>query len=885
MPELPSGTVTFLFTDIEGSTRLWEHEPAAMGSALARHDALVREAIDRHEGHIFMTAGDAFCAAFKAPRSALAAASEAQVALTNEPWAGRVPIKVRMALHTGVAEVRDSGYFGPPLNRVARLLAAGHGGQILLSLATQDLVHDYLPAGASLRDMGERRLKDLVRPERVYELVVPGLPADFPPLKTLDVRAHNLPIQSTSFVGREQEMDEVKGLLRTTRLVTLTAMGGTGKTRLSLQLGADLIDEFADGVWFIELAQLGDGRLVAQALATVLGIKEQAEESMIDTIVKRIDGHQMLLILDNCEHVIKTCAELCGALLASCPAIRIFASSRELLRIPGETAYRVSSLPLPDPKSTPRAESMSRYAAVRLFVDRAQAVSASFQVTDGNAPAVASICQRLDGIPLALELAAARMRSMSVEELNQRLDRRFQVLTRGSRTALPRQQTLRALIDWSYELLDASERTMFSRLAVFVGGWLLEAAEQVCAGEDISEDQVLDLLDSFVDKSLVIAEERSGITRYRMLESVREYARERLNEASDADSVRARHLQFYLALAEEAGSSLIGPKKGEWLELLDREQENLLAGHAECDHAAGGGALGLRLAHALKRYWLSRGLMMLGQRVTVEALARPDARARDLARCRALFAAGQFASFMARYAEARPRLEESLAIAHEIGDEWLSASITTTLALATLGQDDRVAARGYFDEGIVLSRKIGHKYELACALNGLAQLERMEGALDAADTLYRTSLALMREVGDRETEAVVLLNLAIVAIGRRSAAQAQEILTRVLAIAVEMQSKSLGQCTLDVCAALAALYGEWKRAARIFGTVEAQAEQTGYRRDPSDEAFLAPLIAQSRTVLGDDTFNEAETEGRAVSYDDAIDEARVWLASVHTSRN
>jgi predicted ATPase/class 3 adenylate cyclase len=883
MPDLPSGSVTFLFTDVEGSTRLWEHEPAAMGAAVARHDALVREAITRHAGHVFMTAGDAFCAAFQTAGSALAAACEAQVALTHEPWEGRARIKVRMALHTGVAEVRDSGYFGPPLNRVARLLAAGHGGQILLSLATQRLVHDDLPAGAGLRDMGERRLKDLIRPERVYGLVVPGVPADFPPLKTLDARAQNLPIQSTSFVGREHEMAEVKGLLRSSRLVTLTAMGGTGKTRLSLQVGADLIDEFADGVWFVELAPLSDARLVPQALATVLGIKEKSGESITETIVDGIDGREMLLILDNCEHLVRACAELCDSLLSSCSGIRILVSSRELLRIAGETAYRVASLPSPDPKAIPRAQSMSRYAAVRLFVDRAQAAKPGFEVTDGNAPAVASICQRLDGIPLALELAAARLRSMSVEELNQRLDKRFHLLTGGSRTALPRQQTLRALIDWSYDLLSPDERTMFRRLAVFVGGWALEAAEQVCAGADVPEDRVLDLLDSFVDKSLVITEERSGVTRYHVLETVREYARERLSEAGDGDFVRIRHLDYYLSLAEEAGSSLTGPKQGEWLDLLDRERENLLAAHAACNRAENGGARGLRLAHALKRYWVSRGLMMLGHRVTVEALARADAQARDLPRCRALFAAGQLASFMARYADARPLLEESLAISHEIGDQWLSASITTTLALATLGQGDQAAARGYFDEAVVLSRKSGNKRELACALNGLAQLDRMEGALGAADALYRESLALIRDLGDRETAALVLLNLAILAIGRRSGAQAQEILLEVLAISIEMQSKPTGQCALDVCAALAALCGEWKRAARFFGIVEGQAEQTGYHRDPSDEAFLAPLITQSRTVLGNDTFTHAETEGHAVSYDDAIVEARVWLSSLRVA--
>lgn len=879
MPDLPTGAVTFLFTDIEGSTRLWEHQPAAMGPALARHDALVREAIARHAGHVFMAAGDAFCAVFRTADNAVAAACDAQAALDKEPWA-EAQIRVRMALHTGVAEVRDNGYFGQPLNRVARLLAAGHGGQILLSLATQELVRNSLPEGVGLRDMGERRLKDLVRPERVYALVVPGMPAEFPPLKTLDARAQNLPIQLTSFVGREQEMDEIRGLLRSVRLVTLTAMGGTGKTRLSLQVGADLIDEFADGVWFVELAPLSDARLVPQALATILGIKEQPDESITSTVVKRVGDKEMLLILDNCEHLVTACAELCEALLSSCPGVRILASSRELLRIAGETAYRVPSLPLPDPKAIPHAESVSRYAAVRLFVDRALAVKVSFQVTDANAPGVASICQRLDGIPLALELAAARLRSMSVEELNQRLDKRFHVLTGGSRTALPRQQTLRALIDWSYDLLNTIEQAMLRRLAVFVGGWALQAAERVCAGEDVGEDEVLDLLDSFVDKSLVIAEERAGVTRYRMLETVHEYARERLNEARDGDAVPARHLEFYLALAEEAGAALTGPKQGEWLELLDLERENLLAAHAACDRAENGGALGLQLVHALKRYWFSRGLMMLGQRVTVEALARLGAQARDLARCRALFAAGQFALVMGRYAQARPHLEESLAIVHEIGDEWLSASITTTLALATLGQGDRAAARGYFDEALVLSQKSGNQRELGCALNGLAQLERMEGALDAADALYRQSLKLIRELGDRETEALILLNLAIVAIGRRSGVQARQILHDVLAISVEMQSKPTGQCVLDVCAALAALNGEWTRAARFFGIVEAQTEQTGYHRDPADEAFFAPTITEARDRLGAETFNGAAAEGRALSYDEAIEEAGAWLAGL-----
>jgi predicted ATPase/class 3 adenylate cyclase len=878
MPDLPNGALTFLFTDVEGSTRLWEKEPAAMSTALARHDTLVRDAIERHNGYVFMTAGDAFCAAFRNAERALAAACDAQRSLTTETWTGPVQIKARMALHTGAVEIRDNGYFGPPLNRVARLLAAGHGGQILLSAAAEQLLRGALPAGATLRDMGERRLKDLIRAERVYQLVASGLPADFPPLKTLDGRAQNLPIQATSFVGREREMEEIKHSLESSRLVTLTGPGGAGKTRLSLQVGADLVDGFADGVWFVELAALGDARLVAQAAATVLGVKDEPDEPLLDTLVKNIRDRELLLILDNCEHLVLACAELGDALLASCPGVRILASSRELLRIAGEAAYRVPSLPLPDPKAVARAEALTRYAAARLFIDRALAVKPSFQVSDANAPAIAAICRHLDGIPLALEQAAARMRTMSVEELNQRLDKRFHVLTGGSRTALPRQQTLRALIDWSYDLLDRGERTTLARLGIFAGGWTLRAAERVCAGDDVAEEEVLDVLASLVDKSMVVADERNGATRYRMLETMREYARERLVAMREADALSQRHLAFYLAFAEEADPGLVGPKQGEWLEQLDFERENILAAHAACDREEGGGAMGLRLVHAIKRYWVSRGLLGLGKRVTQEALDRDGANVRNLARCRALFAAGQFGCFMGQYGEARADLEESLPIALEVGAESLVASITSTLALAALGQDDNASARAYFDQAIDLSRKSGNRREIAVALNGLAQLDRMEGAFEAAATRYEQALAITRELGDRESEAVVLLNLALVAIVQRDRMRVRSILENVLAISCEMQSRPTGQCALDVCAALAALRGEWIEAARFFGAVEAQTAEGGYHRDPADNAFLAPLIARARDTLGTQQFEGVEARGRTLSYDDAIAEAREWLA-------
>ena len=493
----------------------------------------------------------------------------------REPWPEPVRIRVRMALHTGAAEVRDNDYFGQPLNRVARVLAAGHGGQVLLSLATRELVQDRLPAGLALRDLGERRLKDLIRPERIYQLVASDLPAEFPPLKTLDARAHNLPIQLTSFVGREQEMQDVKGLLGASRLVTLIGSGGAGKTRLGLQVSADLIDDFADGVWLVELAPLTDPRLVPQTMATVLGIKEQPGAAITDTLTKELRNKELLLILDNCEHLVDASARLCQSLLAICAGVHLLVTSRETLRVPGETTYRVPSLPTPDPKTTPSVASLTQYAAVRLFIDRAVAVRPEFVVSNANAPALASICHRLDGIPLALELAAARVRSLSVDDIDRRLDQRFRLLIGGSRTALPRQQTLRALIDWSYELLDASERALFGRLSVFAGGWALEAAVHVCGGEGVDASEIADLLTSLADKSLVVVEPAGTSVRYGLLETVRQYARDRLQERGEEARWQARHLACFLALAEEAAPQLMGADQQAWLERLDREIDNL----------------------------------------------------------------------------------------------------------------------------------------------------------------------------------------------------------------------------------------------------------------------------------------------------------------------
>lgn len=578
MPAIPTGTVTFLFTDIEGSTQLWERHPEAMKVALARHDALLRQAIEANNGYVFKTVGDAFCAAFPTTPDALTAALAAQRALFAESWGEVGSIRVRMALHTGAAEERDGDYFGQPLNRVARLLSAGHGGQTLLSLASQELVRDHLPPGAELRDLGERRLKDLIRPERVFQLIIPDLPAEFAPLKTLDYRPNNLPAQATPFIGREREVGAVrKELLRSeVRLLTLTGPGGTGKTRLSLQAAADLLDDFTDGVFFVPLALVGDPALVAPTIAHTLNVNEVGGKPLLELLKDHLRDKQLLLVLDNFEQV-TAAAPLVGELLIAAPRLKVMITSREVLHVYGEHDYPVPPMTLPDPMHLPPLERLAQYEAVQLFIERAQAAKTDFVITSENAPAVAEICVQLDGLPLAIELAAARVRLFSPQAMLARLEHRLKFLTGGARDLPARQRTLRGAIEWSYELLDADEQTLFRRLAVFVGGCMLEVAEAVCnARNDLAID-VLAGLESLADKSVLEQEEMSDEPRFRMMETIREFAMERLEESGEAEPLRRRHAEMHLLLAEQARSELGGPRATVYLDRLEVEHDNLRA--------------------------------------------------------------------------------------------------------------------------------------------------------------------------------------------------------------------------------------------------------------------------------------------------------------------
>lgn len=575
MADLPTGTVTFLFTDIEGSTRLWAEDSAAMGRALERHDAIVRNGIEAASGYIFSTGGDGFGAAFGRADQALGAAVAIQQALAVETWPDGARIRVRMALHTGEAEERGGDYFGPAVNRAARLMAAGHGGQVLCSGVTAGLATDHLPAGCSLMDLGTHRLRDLTSPEEVHQVVIQGVPEQFPPLHSLETYPGNLPIQATAFVGREREVKELAEQLREARVVTLTGVGGVGKTRLALQAAVEVLPEFRDGVWLVELAGVGSPEAVPEAVASALGIAAGQATAPASGLEGYLRSSELLLILDNCEHLLAPVAHLVEQIVRTASGVRVLATSREGLGVAGEHLRTVPSLALPE--TTDDLGVIAAADSVRLFVERAREASAAYQFSDEDAPALAELCRRVDGIPLAIELAAARVPALTPAEIAANLDRRFKLLTGGRRAAMSRHQTLRNAIEWSFQLLDADEQAVLERLAVFAGGFDLPAAQAIAATKAVDPIDVLDILARLVAKSLVGAEPRDGMTRYRLLETVRDFAWERLQAAGGVEDASRRHASYFAEFARSAGKGLRGPQEADWRQRVEREVDNLRA--------------------------------------------------------------------------------------------------------------------------------------------------------------------------------------------------------------------------------------------------------------------------------------------------------------------
>jgi predicted ATPase/class 3 adenylate cyclase len=902
-PRLPpsllvtEGTVTFLFTDIEGSTRLWEQHPESIRHALSRHDALLRHAIESQGGEVFKTVGDEVCAAFVTAPAALAAALEAQRALQGEAWdryfpptetgeerfgraaasdGGRAPggsrecpLRVRIALHTGAAEEREGDYVGPPLNRVARLLAVGYGGQVLLSQPTYELVRDALPDGTSLRDLGEHRLKDLVRPEHIFQLVSPDLPADFPPLHSLDVLPNNLPRQLTSFIGREREMAQVKEGLTASVLLTLTGTGGCGKTRLALQAAADLVEAYPHGVWLVELAALADPHLVAQSVASVLGIRELPGRPLTETLIEALRPKQLLLVLDNCEHLVAACAALTDLLLHSCPRLQILATSREALGVSGERLFRVPSLSAPDPQQRVPVESLTQYEAVRLFIDRAVMSQPSFAVTNANAPVVAQICHRLDGIPLAIELAAARVKVLSAEQIMDRLDDRFRLLTGGSRTALPRQQTLRALVDWSYNLLSQPEQVLLRRLSVFAGGWTLAAAEAVCSGEGIETWDVLELLTQLADKSLILAGEPVGQVRYQLLETIRQYGAEKLCGSDEAAVVQGRHRDWFTRLAEEASAGLKGADQAEWLARLETELDNLRTAidwSIERDEAEAG----LQLAGGIGHLGEIRGYLTEARARFARLLSLPEAAPHTEVRAKGLWCLGHLARYQGDYEAARELVEESLSIGCELGDRRHIGHSYLVLGSVASCQGDYDAAQSFYKEGLVLFRELGDSYGIAWTLHNLACVTLWRGDHALACARFEEGLALFHGFGDKSGILECRFGLARVAIARHDWKSALSLLAQCMALCQELGAKVIGAQVFGGFAKLARVHGQAARAARLLGAAQALRDAMGAPVHAARRADHERQVSATRTAIGEEAFAAAWAEGQAMTFDQAL---------------
>ena len=917
---LPTGTVTFLFTDIEGSTKLAQEYPDEMPSLLARHNEILSRAIEERDGFVFRTAGDAYCVAFHNADQAISAALDAQRVLNEEAWSP-APIKVRMGIHTGVAKLEGgSDYSGyTTLALVNRIMSAGHGGQILVSSTAHDLISNDLLKKIQLVDMGEHTLKDVFQRQHLYQLGGSGVPSEFPPLKTQKTINHNLPVKLTSFIGRERELVDIKSRLEDARLLTLIGPGGTGKTRLSIQSGGELLSAFQDGVWMIELAPISDSALIPQAIASVFGLRESPDRPLIEIIKDYLRAKSALVILDNCEHLIEACAKIAEALIQACPDLKILASSREALGISGELTYRVPSLLLPDQARITR-EAVLEFESIQLFVDRALVVSPKFQLTDKNAFSVAQICRRLDGIPLALELAAARTRILSVEQIAERLDDRFRLLTGGSRTALPRQQTLRALIDWSYDLLSEKERVLFRRLAVFVGGWTLEAAEAVCSGDGVEEYDVLDLLSQLADKSLIFTEERDGVIRYHRLETIRQYAREKLLDSAEAIPVRNRHLDYYIEWAALEDANLYNPQSEEAISNLRVEYDNIRSALSWAVESHLEKAMILISSASITWPLVMHGKITEARDWYEQILSKfkslsPQKREKipDLPnlRARLLNRFGQVLMNMGNHEASRSVVEESIKIARENGDRMNLGEALGSLGHCALYAGDPEAALKAAEEGIdVCAREgflmgqvwandamahintlMGNKTEVRRYRGRIAEILKEAGApIDTVDTeidlaLESTShqdfdgavkhmdaaVEIMTEHKDSYRLTFTQSDFAHALRKQGAYAIALPYYRRTIQMWQEWGHRGAIAHQLECFAFISVAWEQYARAAKLFGAAESLREIINSIRTPAEQNEFEGAKSRLQAEMGEGEFNTAWEVGRSITMEQAIE--------------
>ena len=897
MRALPVGTIAFVFTDIEGSTQLaqtlagdrWEH-------LLGRHRELIRAAVAGHGGVVVQTDGDGFFLVFERTADAIAATVDAQRALAAEPWPDDAPIRVRMGIHTGDGRLdADGSYVGADVHRAARVAAAGHGGQVLVSETTSALIGDGLPPGVTLRGLGEHRLKDL-RPERICQLDIDGLRTEFPPIRSLDRRPNNLPTQLTSFVGRAAELRAAADLLRTTRLLTLTGPGGTGKTRLSLQLAADVADRFPDGVWFVALEPVRDPAMVAGTILTTLGLVEVAGRTARDVLAEWLEGRQVLLVLDNFEQVIDG-GPVVADLLRAAPRLSVIVTSRAPLRVSGEQEYPVPGLPAPRDvlalsdleKMNLRPEdrrldagAVTQYEAVRLFIARAVGVRPDFAVTNDNAPAVAGIAARLHGMPLAIELAAARIKLQSPETILERLEHQLGVLAAGARDLPERQQTLRGAIAWSHDLLVAGERRLLARLSVFVAGCELDSAEEVCGPPDELDGlDVLDGLTALADQSLIRAEMIDGETRFRMLDTIREFAAEQLTASGERAAIEARHTASFVALAERLTTTLAGDDQRRGLGRLERDHDNIRAvldrTVAAADASPADAAAAIRVGFAMWRYWQKRGHLAEARRRLQAMADAPWSRADPVLRARLLEALGGVAWWQADLEVMSPSYAEALRIWEEVGDrrEIANALYNDSFRYAVtedpkysdpdrVGYSQMIRARD-------LATDIGDDHGRANALWGIGNYRYFHDEGDRGITEFREAFDTFHRIGDRTMEAWSLHMLGTALIRGQDVPASRDNVARALRMFHQYGDVAGITLCLDDFAAIAVAEDDLPRAARLWGAARALSSAGGVGlADFVDAQYEFYSRPNARFSIDPGDLERYAQEGRAMTLDESV---------------
>jgi predicted ATPase/class 3 adenylate cyclase len=907
--------LTFLFTDLENSTSLWEQFPDEMQSASARHDVLMRAIIERHHGRVVKTTGDGFHAAFESPLDGIAAALAGQQALTAEPWPEATgQLKVRMGLHTGESQERDGDFYGSNVNLAARVMGLGYGGQILLSEVTATLIKNHPPQECTLLDLGEHRLKGIAEPEQIFQLCHPDLVAEFPPLKSLATFKHNLHRQLSSFIGREKELADVKRLLKETQLLTLLGPGGTGKTRLMLQVAEEVIEDYPDGVWLVELAPLTDPNLIPERVASTLNIQEQSGRPILDTLTDYLRRKELLLLLDNVEHLVRASAEFAEHLLAQCPKLTILVTGREALFIDGETTIQIPSLSIP--KEIQTLDEITTSEGVQLFIERARAVRPDFVINEKNAATVAEIVRRLDGIPLALELAAARLRMLTVEQIAARLNDRFRLLTGGRRTALPRQQTLQALIDWSWQLLDDQEHVLLRRLSVFSGGWALEAAQAIAGFDPLDEFEVFDALEQLINKSLVIVRYLpEGEARYNMLESIRQFAQDKLFAAGEGEMLRDRHVDYFVALVDQFGQSGVGSEFFAWMKRFSLESDNLRAvveWIAE-DYPQ----LALHFTGILLQYdpiWLPyREARSWLEPVIEHARILLEDPATDLVMKDFIIALQSLGWLLVTHGDmlnGHSLLDECIRLAREFG-EFRILAVTMGMKAQAMGSTVTQEVIEQLEEIIDICRQNNYEIELLMALFSAGQAYIVQGHLDKgraylaeviqlmaifdvpiintwvyyiqalleratentieAEKYFLQAIEANEKWGHRRMVATARSELAHLYRKEKRLDKAMSLYRQTILSWQEQGHQSAVAHQLECFAYLAIAWGQTERAARLLGAAQhARHQLNALSTEPQEIADFEQSLAQLTGALGEERRDKLMTDGAKMSLDEAV---------------